>query len=78
LRFADDTFTTRLVLNLLEKNDFKNSHCSFISTIGVDFKVVTLNMGEKLVKLQCWDTSGQVSLVLKAIFFVFFLDFKVL
>jgi Ras-related protein Rab-1A len=43
LRFADNTF-------------FENS---YISTIGVDFKIRTLNVGGKTVKLQIWDTSGQ-------------------
>ena len=32
---------------------------SYISTIGVDFLVKTLKLGDKLVKLQIWDTAGQ-------------------
>jgi Ras-related protein Rab-1A len=32
---------------------------SYISTIGVDFEVRTMNIDSKTVKLQCWDTAGQ-------------------
>ena len=32
---------------------------SFVPTIGVDFKVKTLDIGEKRVKMQIWDTAGQ-------------------
>eukprot|EP01088_Endostelium_zonatum_P014862 TRINITY_DN340_c0_g1_i1.p1 TRINITY_DN340_c0_g1~~TRINITY_DN340_c0_g1_i1.p1 ORF type:complete len:209 (+),score=50.28 TRINITY_DN340_c0_g1_i1:134-760(+) len=34
-------------------------HESYISTIGVDFKIRTIKLDGKLVKLQIWDTAGQ-------------------
>eukprot|EP01089_Gocevia_fonbrunei_P001618 TRINITY_DN1149_c0_g1_i1.p1 TRINITY_DN1149_c0_g1~~TRINITY_DN1149_c0_g1_i1.p1 ORF type:complete len:245 (+),score=56.50 TRINITY_DN1149_c0_g1_i1:99-737(+) len=34
-------------------------HESYISTIGVDFKIRTIKLDGKFVKLQIWDTAGQ-------------------
>eukprot|EP00767_Chilomastix_cuspidata_P003222 gnl/Chilomastix_cuspidata/334.p1 GENE.gnl/Chilomastix_cuspidata/334~~gnl/Chilomastix_cuspidata/334.p1 ORF type:complete len:214 (+),score=88.10 gnl/Chilomastix_cuspidata/334:46-642(+) len=32
---------------------------SYISTIGVDFKIKTVEVGSKTVKIEIWDTAGQ-------------------
>merc|ERR1712224_1010365 len=32
---------------------------NFISTIGVDFKITSIEQNNKLIKLQIWDTAGQ-------------------
>ena len=32
---------------------------SFITTIGVDFRYKTMNIDNKVIKLQIWDTAGQ-------------------
>jgi Ras-related protein Rab-1A len=32
---------------------------NYLSTIGVDFKVSTIEIDDKLVKMQIWDTAGQ-------------------
>ncbi|KAL5457073.1 hypothetical protein EMCRGX_G034310 [Ephydatia muelleri] len=32
---------------------------TFISTIGIDFKVKTIKINDKSIKLQIWDTAGQ-------------------
>ncbi|XP_069796371.1 ras-related protein Rab-13 [Narcine bancroftii] len=36
-----------------------NFNSTYISTIGIDFKIKTINVGGKKIKLQVWDTAGQ-------------------
>ena len=44
------------ILLRFTENTFTNS---YISTIGVDFKIRTLMINEKIYKIQIWDTAGQ-------------------
>lgn len=32
---------------------------TFITTIGIDFKIKTITLDDKVIKLQIWDTAGQ-------------------
>jgi GTPase SAR1 family protein len=32
---------------------------SHLTTIGIDFKIKTINIGKDKVRLQIWDTAGQ-------------------
>ena len=32
---------------------------SYVATIGVDFKIKTMNVGNRRYKMQIWDTAGQ-------------------
>lgn len=32
---------------------------NYVATIGVDFKIKTLSVGDKRIRLQLWDTAGQ-------------------
>ncbi|MEE6464096.1 hypothetical protein FKM82_006174 [Ascaphus truei] len=36
-----------------------NTDPSYISTVGIDFKVKTIHIAETALKLQIWDTAGQ-------------------
>ncbi len=49
------TGKSSLLMRLCE-NTFREA---YISTIGIDFKIRTLEVENKIVKLQIWDTAGQ-------------------
>ena len=46
---------TNLLLRYVE-SDYKQSH---IATIGIDFKVKTVDVNGYRIKMQIWDTAGQ-------------------
>ena len=46
---------TNVLIRFCE-NTFKQN---YIATIGVDFKIKTITVRDKRIKLQIWDTAGQ-------------------
>jgi len=44
------------LLRRFVKNEY---YGAYISTIGVDFDVKTINIDDKALKMQLWDTAGQ-------------------
>lgn len=53
---GDSSVGKSCMLSRFTDNSFDKS---YISTIGVDFKVKVVNVGGTQVKLQIWDTAGQ-------------------
>ena len=49
--------TTKKVFIFRFSEDAFNT--TFISTIGIDFKIKTIELRGKKIKLQIWDTAGQ-------------------
>ena len=69
MTFADNV-RTQIKLLLIGDSGVGKSCCllrfsedsftpSFITTIGIDFKIRTIELDNKRVKLQIWDTAGQ-------------------
>ena len=46
---------TNILLRFVENN----FHPSHLTTIGIDFKIKTVDIDGKKIKLQIWDTAGQ-------------------
>ena len=46
---------TNMLLKFCE-NNFMTSH---LTTIGIDFKTKTIQVGKEKIRLQIWDTAGQ-------------------
>lgn len=46
---------TNLILRFSD-DSFKEN---YVATIGVDFKTKTIDVGDKRIKMQLWDTAGQ-------------------
>lgn len=44
---------------LLLRYAYDSFSSTFITTIGIDFKIKYVDVGDKRVKLQVWDTAGQ-------------------
>ena len=57
LLMIGDSAVGKTSLLLRYANDTFSS--TFITTIGIDFKIKTVHLGGKKVKLQIWDTAGQ-------------------
>mmetsp|Transcript_19784 Transcript_19784/g.58880 ORF Transcript_19784/g.58880 Transcript_19784/m.58880 type:complete len:204 (+) Transcript_19784:271-882(+) len=57
LLMIGDSAVGKTSLLLRYANDTFSS--TFITTIGIDFKIKTISLGGKRVKLQIWDTAGQ-------------------
>lgn len=53
---GDSSIGKSSILLRFSDDEFQDS---YITTIGVDFKIKTIDVDGKLVKLQIWDTAGQ-------------------
>ena len=56
LMIGDSGVGKTCIIQRYTKNDFSMSH---LSTIAIDFKMVTLDVNNMTLKMQIWDTAGQ-------------------
>mgnify|MGYP003347954761 FL=1 len=57
LLIGDSGVGKSCLLNRFTEDIFSEN---YISTIGVDFKIRTLDIDSKTIKLQIWDTAGKI------------------
>jgi small GTP-binding protein len=53
---GDSSVGKTCLISRFADNEFRHTH---INTIGIDFKLKMLPIGDKKIKLQIWDTAGQ-------------------
>jgi len=58
LRFADDNFTSSHISTIGKNKNYKSGYLLNYVCLGIDFKIKTINIEGKNVKLQIWDTAG--------------------
>ncbi|CAL9763423.1 unnamed protein product [Musa acuminata subsp. burmannicoides] len=58
-RVVEDKFSTAFLCEGYLREQDDSYVDSYISTIGVDFKIRTVELDGKTIKLQIWDTAGQ-------------------
>uniref|UniRef100_A0A8C0S7L0 Ras-related protein Rab-13 n=1 Tax=Canis lupus familiaris TaxID=9615 RepID=A0A8C0S7L0_CANLF len=56
LLIGDSGMRKTCLIICFAEDSFNNT---YISTIGIDFKICTVDIGRKKIKLQIWDTAGQ-------------------
>ena len=56
VRYAVSIYLIFNNLHIIQENSFNEN---FFNTIGVDFKIKTIQMDGQNIKLQIWDTAGQ-------------------
>lgn len=56
LLLGDSGVGKTCIMSRFTTDEYTNRH---ISTIGIDFRVKTVEMGGKKIKIQIWDTAGQ-------------------
>lgn len=56
LLIGDSAVGKSSLLLRFTQNDFSDT---FISTIGIDFKIRTIELNGKRIHVKCWDTAGQ-------------------
>jgi small GTP-binding protein len=56
LLLGDSSVGKTCILTRYSENTFQEEH---MATIGLDFKIKSVNLNGKIVKVQIWDTAGQ-------------------
>ena len=57
---GDESCGKSYLLHQFADSDFRKQHASLKSSIGIDYCIRTIKINNKDIKVQLWDTAGQV------------------